>query len=327
MVRVKKKKGPSHKVARIVGLTVLAVILLAGVAMGIYIWKIQKALSFGNAEEEARLKAALDAQEDKTEPFYMVLLGSDARNKDEASRSDVMMLARVDPETATVTLVSIPRDTMVELPEHGRSKINAAFAYDGAAGAVRAVKDFAGVPISHYAEIDFEGLKRVVDKLGGVDVDVPVSNNQTTNGSASIVAGKQHMNGEQALSFARERYGYTEGDFQRSENQRILLQAIIDEVMSRSPSEIPSLVESLAQSVSTDFSLTEIVSLANVFRTADGVTVYSAMVPSSTLTIDDVSYVVTDRGGWSAMMANVKAGLDPKADTVRIEGEGSDAKN
>ena len=133
--------------------------------------------------------------------------------------------------------VSIPRDTMVELPGHGRQKINAAYAFDGAAGAVDAVSKFAGVPITHYAEIHFQELETLVDTLGGVWVNVPVTNDETgsSNTGKRIEAGEQLLNGEQALAFARERYGYTRGDFQRADNQRILAQAIVKKVLDVSP--------------------------------------------------------------------------------------------
>lgn len=328
-VRVKKKKkdkGKTRKILLGVILTLLAVLLIAGGGLALYIMKVQKAMSFNNEEEALRLQEALVAQENKEDPFYVLVLGSDARDVGEDARSDVIILMRVDPNTATLTMVSIPRDTMVELPEYGRSKINAAFAYDGPAGAVKAVSDFAGVPISHYAQIDFEGLTYVVDKLGGVTVNVPVSNTETgaSNTKVIIEAGEQYMDGETALAFARERYGYNQGDFQRTENQRILLQAILNEIMSRPATEVPGLIEALAGSVSTDYSVTDLLSLTSTFQDAGDITIYSAMVPSSTLELDGVSYVTTDHAAWATMLQNVEAGVDPNAETVVIEGEAAE---
>ena len=92
---------------------------------------------------------------------------------DGASRADVTMLCRIDPDIATVDLVSIPRDTMVEIDGYGTQKINAAYSFGGAAGAVETVSQFAGVDISHYAEVHFEELESVVDELGGIWVNVP----------------------------------------------------------------------------------------------------------------------------------------------------------
>lgn len=92
------------------------------------------------------------------------------------------MLARVDTETGTVHLVSVPRDMMVEIEDHGTQKINAALAFGGPAGAVRALSAFAGVPITHYVELRFEQLVELVDRLGGVTVDVPEGFTSDTSG-------------------------------------------------------------------------------------------------------------------------------------------------
>ncbi|MBM6893272.1 LCP family protein, partial [Enorma massiliensis] len=100
-------------------------------------------------------------------PFYVLILGSDARESDSGSRSDVIMLARVDPGAGSVSLVSIPRDTMVTI-NGSTQKINAAYAHGGSAMAVRAVSEFAGVPISHFVSVHFEELEEIVDMLGGV---------------------------------------------------------------------------------------------------------------------------------------------------------------
>ncbi len=316
-VRKKRKKHSARKAVLITLAAIVCVFGLVGGAAALYLNSINQALSFDNKQEADNLKAALQpvTAETKDKPFYMLVLGSDARESDEASRSDVIILTRVDPQNGTITMVSIPRDTMVELPGHGRQKINAAYAFDGAAGAVDAVSKFAGVPITHYAEIHFQELETLVDTLGGVWVNVPVTNDETgsSNTGKRIEAGEQLLNGEQALAFARERYGYTRGDFQRADNQRILAQAIVKKVLDVSPLELPGTVQQLAECVSTDYGLNEIIELAQKFQTAGAVTFYSGLVPSSTTTIDGISYVVTEYPGWTEMMQRVDAGEDPNA--------------
>lgn len=320
-VRKKRKRPSKGKKAVLVTLIALACVLgLTGGAVALYVNSLNQALSFDDKEEESQLRAVLAAPtpEAKEKPFYLLLLGSDAREGDEVSRSDVMILLRVDPESGQLTMVSIPRDTMVDLPGHGRSKINAAYAYGGASGAVEAVNKFAGVPISHYAEIHFQELEQLVDALGGVWVDVPVSNDQTgsSNTGMELEAGEQLLTGKQALAFARERYGYERGDFQRADNQKILLQAIIKQVLSLSPIDLPGTIQQLASCVTTDYSITDIIALAQRFQEAGSVSFYSATVPSSTMTLDSVSYVVTDQAAWTDMMQRVNAGADPNDETV-----------
>ena len=320
IIRVRKKPSRGKKAVLVTLLALVCVLGLAGGAAALYLNSLNQALSFDDKEEESQLRAALAAPtpEAKEKPFYLLLLGSDAREGDEASRSDVMILLRVDPEKGQLTMVSIPRDTMVDLPGYGRSKINAAYAYGGASGAVEAVKKFTGVPISHYAEIHFQELEQLVDALGGVWVNVPVTNDQTgsSNSGMRLDAGEQLLNGEQALAFARERYGYERGDFQRADNQKILLQAIIKKVLSLSPIDLPGTIQQLASCVTTDYSVTDIIALAQKFQGAGSIAFYSATVPSSTMTLDSVSYVVTDQAAWTDMMQRVNAGADPNDETV-----------
>ena len=326
IIRVRKKRR-KHSTAKkaVLGVVIalVCVLGLAGGAAALYLNSLNQSLSFDNKEEEQNLKAALApvTTEAKEKPFYMLLLGSDAREGDSASRSDVNILTRIDPASGTVTMVSIPRDTMIDLPGHGRQKINAAYAFDGAAGAVNAVSSFAGVPISHYAEIHFQELEQLVDALGGVWVDVPL---ETPLSSGTLQPGNQLLNGQQALGFARERYAYERGDFQRTDNQRLLVQAIIKQVLAMPALELPGIVQQLAGCVTTDYELGDIVSLAQKFQQASGLTMYSAMTPSSTMTIDGVSYVITQYPDWTEMMQRVDAGADPNG-TSAVAGGSSEA--
>lgn len=318
IIRVRKKSkqiGKKKKALLITLMVLLAVIGLSGGAIALYLDSLNQAMSFQNKQEEIELKAALAEPTVMTKeaPFYMLVLGSDARDISEASRSDVMILLRIDPQSNQITMISIPRDTMVDIPGHGRSKINAAYAYGGAAGAVDAVTKFANVPITHYAEIHFQELEALVDALGGVWVNVPASNDQTgsSNTGVTLNAGEQLLNGKQALALARERYGYVRGDFQRADNQKLILQAIVKQVLAQQPLELPGTIQKLSKSVTTDYTIADIIILAQTFQSTGKVIIYSATVPSSTMTINGASYAITDQAAWSAMMQKVSAGGDP----------------
>lgn len=323
LVRVRKKHKKRHKGLKIF-LIILAVILAAclGIGIAVALWLNSVSDSMKMSDQDRAALSDVLTESSANDPYYVLLLGSDARANDAASRSDTMILARVDARAGKVTLVSIPRDTKVEIPGHGTQKINAAYAFGGAAGAVEAVEDFAGVEISHYVEIHFDELETAVDELGGVWIKVPVSNNQTgaSNTGVELNAGTQRMNGEQALAFARERYGYNEGDFQRAENQRLLVQAIADQVLSLPATDLPGAVQSLASCVSTDYSLNDLVTLAQTFQSAERHTFYSAMVPSTTQTIDGVSYTITLEDEWANMMQMVDTGQDPSTANVLTNG-------
>ena len=319
--RVRKKRHKGRRIALAIFAVLFVLIVGSGIALAAYVNSLNTSMGFEDKQEEAELKEALQPAETSesanSSAFYMLILGSDSRDEGEtASRSDVTMLARIDPENGKVDLVSIPRDTMVTIDGQGTQKINAAYAFGGAAGAVNAVSTFAGVPITHYCEVHFEELERVVDELGGIWVNVPESFD-AGNGGMSFSAGEQRMNGEQALAFARERYNVSGGDFGRAQAQRIVVQAIIKQVLAASPAQLPSLVSSLASSISTDYAVTDIIALAQQFQSKD-LTMYSAVCPSYSLTEDGVSYVCPMFDEWRDMMCRVDAGLDPNDTTAEI---------
>jgi LCP family protein required for cell wall assembly len=137
----------------------------------------------------------------------------------------------------------------------GTQKINATYAYGGASEAVYEMSKFCGVPISHYAEVDFEGLERVVDLLGGVWVDVPEAVSLSQTGHGSLAAGPQMLDGETALAYARERYNASGGDFGRAQAQRLIVQAIIRQTMQAGPAQLPGLINNLAACITTDYTV------------------------------------------------------------------------
>ena len=191
--RKKRKKVIVGVVAAVVALAVIGV-GAAFAYMGVLNGKLSKGI-----DEDMQL-----ALTDKSlaEPFYMLLMGTDKSQERDASgeygdsyRSDSTMLARIDPVQKKVTLISIERDTLVNIEGYGVGKINSAYTYGGPALMVKTVSQFAGVPISHYAEINFDGFKAVVDALGGVDVNVPITIDDADAGG-HIDAGEQTINGD-----------------------------------------------------------------------------------------------------------------------------------
>ena len=205
--RIRAKKKRRKIIGGVIG-ALFAVLLVGGGAVLAYMGILNGKLSFGIDDET---RGAL-VDKSLSEPFYMLLMGTDKSEDRDASgefgdayRSDSMMLARIDPQQKKVTLVSIERDTLVDIDGYGINKINAAYALGGPSLAVKTVSEFAGVPISHYAEINFDGFKAVVDALGGVDVNVSIDIDDPEAGG-SLSAGEQTINGDQALILCRSRH-------------------------------------------------------------------------------------------------------------------------
>ncbi len=291
----------------------VGVLVAAGVAFAMWVSSVNNQL---RGEDTALVEDIL-VEREGSEAFYMMLIGSDARSDDSSmgARSDTNIVVRVDPQNNQITLISIPRDTMITL-NGSQAKFNAAYAYEGAVGAVREASTLLGVEISHYVEVNFEMLEALVDAIGGVDVEVESTINDSNAGDVVIEAGLQQLDGEASLVFARSR-AYVDGDFTRTYNQRLLVAAIVEKVLSLSITEMPTVIEAAAQCVTTDLTITDIIALAYEFKEADGeLTIYSAMVPSTTGTVNGISYVFTDEETLAEMMEVVEAGGDPSGFTA-----------
>ena len=259
------------------------------------------------------------------QPFYMLLVGTDKseqRVEDNSTggtfRTDSIMLARVDPVAAKLTLVSIQRDTLVDLGgDYGKQKINAAYTLGGAPLLIDAVSDLAGVKISHYAEIDFDSFTSVVDDLGGIDVNVPIDIDDDL-ADVHLAAGPQTINGAQALGLCRARHAYDAygaGDYYRTANQRMVLGAILKKTLSGNPVMLARGLSAAAGSVSTDISGIELMALGVRFAGFDmSRDLMSGLEPTEGVYEGGVWYEKVKTDAWATMMQRVDAGLSPYAD-------------
>jgi LCP family protein required for cell wall assembly len=179
-----------------------------------------------------------------TQKSTILVLGSDARvagkNAEpgaetigQPSRSDTILLLRTGAGSSA--RLSIPRDTVVDIPGHGRDKINAAYAYGGPALAVRTVEQYLGIDVDHLIEVNFENFPKLIDAMGGIDYEggcvVSLINGGRRNGGYTLRlrAGKHHIDGDQALALARARHNLCnerENDLTRARRQQKILTAI-----------------------------------------------------------------------------------------------------
>ncbi|WP_166486446.1 LCP family protein [Blastococcus saxobsidens] len=183
---------------------------------------------FARLDAGTRPAPATPAEPSGNEPVTFLLVGSDSRaTADEGiasgGRADAVMLARFSADRQYAQLISIPRDSWVEIPGYGTDKINAAYAYGGPALLIETVEQLTDVRIDHYVAIDFAGLIQVTDDLGGVDVDVAET---TTNGPYTFEAGVNHLDGAEARWYLAQRKSLPGGDFDRVRRQQQYLQAM-----------------------------------------------------------------------------------------------------
>ena len=306
---------------------ILGVLLVGVVAAGAWVTNLMSRLNDGEVITSDLLATLVDSDVAR-DPFYMLLLGTDGRPGEETYRTDSIILARVDPIEKQVTLISIPRDTRY-VYQGSTVKINSVFSYGGADDMVEAVNDLCGVEISEYAEINFDGMKALVDAVGGIDIYVPEGDevDDPEAGPVTIESGQQHMDGEAALTFSRARHQFADGDYTRMRHQRMVLGALAEKILNNLDiATVPALMNQLADMVKTSLQVSDIVSLINAMRGMDVNSMYSANIPSwagEDTYINGQSFVFVYEDQLEEMMERVDAGEDPQG--PQTMGQGGDA--
>ena len=199
-------------------------------------------------------------------PLNVLVVGVDKRPPDskeaqvEGTRTDTLMLVRLVPKTGEVKLLSIPRDLHVEVKPGVKDRINAAYSYGGLDQTVDAVENYAGVPLDHYAMVDFEGFEAVIDAMGGVEVDIE----DDFPDKWRMEEGLQRLNGRRALLYARYR-GTACGDLDRIERQQELVAALRSKALRwNTVRKVPDIVKVMNENVETDLGFDEAISLGRV---------------------------------------------------------------
>ena len=219
-----------------------------------------------------------------TDPFTVLLLGSDDDSKFPPDRLNTqsMILLRVDPTAKQATMLSIPRDLWVPIPDMGSGKISTAYNLGGPPGAIAAVESNFKVHIDDYVWIGLNGLVKLIDKLGGVNLQVtnpvmddfyPADLNSAQDPYAyyrvAVLPGATHMDGVHALQYVRSRHGDLRGDFARSERQQQLLLAIKAQATHLNVTDLPTIAGAMNGEIKTSISLERLramLSIANDFN-------------------------------------------------------------
>jgi len=247
-------------------LGVLVAVLLAGI--GIATWYGKSAVdALDNINRDSNLMptgerpAPVDPVEGKA-PLNMVLMGSDTRGG-ERGRSDVLQLLHISGDRQNVFLMSIPRDSYVEIPGRGKAKINAAYSWGGAALAVETMELLLDVPMDNTVLIDFEGFKNVIDALGGVTV---VNREASSSHGLDFPKGEITLSGEEALWFVRERKNLSDGDFGRATRQRDVIKAVLGKLASGGVLSDPGRFRESVTELGKNFTVDEGLTNDNIIR-------------------------------------------------------------
>jgi LCP family protein required for cell wall assembly len=258
---------PERRGWRTALLAIAAVVLLVGGAAGVYAWTLSNTFNSQTVKipdvfpgEASRPPTPTG---DATTGQNILLLGSDTRGANDESttdltgqRSDTIMVVHLPANRENIYVMSIMRDSWVDIPGQGEAKINAAMSYGGVPLAVQTIEGLLGARIDHVAIVDFTGFEGLTDALGGVDIDNPVGFDSSSLPGHYFAKGTQRLNGTEALAFVRERYAFADGDFQRARNQQAFIKAVLGKSLTpetlTNPAKISDLVGAIAPYLAVD---------------------------------------------------------------------------
>ena len=269
-----KKKGRKLKAF---GITVLVLLILLAIIVGGTFWFISSKL--GKMQkvdlDETDLNVSAEVAEKLSNYRNIAIFGIDSREDtySKGNRSDCIIIASMNNETKEVKLVSVYRDTYVQIEGHGLDKITHAYSYGEAPLAIKTLNTNFDLNITEFVTVNFDAVKEIVDDIGGISMNI--TQEEVSHISGITKAGTYTLTGEQALAYARIRYA-TGGDYKRTERMRDLLTAVVDKVKTFSISELNQFIDKVLPKVYTNITASDVFS----------------MIPSLT------SIKITDSIGW-----------------------------
>lgn len=277
-------------------IAVITLILLIGGSGALAYYLYDVAGDLHTTKDESRFKALYEENEEVqeyepevwegTERVNILLLGGDSRgiSEGETPRSDTMIVVSVDPVSKQVHLLSVLRDTWVDIPGYGQGRINSAFALGGPYLAQKTISEWLGIPIQYHIFVDFEGFVALVDAIGGIDyyVEKDMYYSSRADGpeyTIDLKEGQQHLDGREALQYVRFRYDAL-SDYARTERQRNFLTAVAEKVQSTSSiMKFPTILNEVKKHIETNISPGNLLKLGNLGFSVDTSKIESIQLP------------------------------------------------
>ena len=273
----------------------LLIVFIGGVALHFY-------TTMG---DDSEAKNWISDLQNSNEKFQVLLIGVDSLDSKKAknTRSDVMMVLDIDGEKKTASLISLPRDSRVKIKDHGKTKLNHAYAYGKADLALETVNENFDLDIPYYIVVDYAFVKDVVNIVGGIDVDVPMDmDNEDPSAdpplSIHLKEGPQHLNGDQAMQFLRFRKGYKNADLDRVKAQQAFMAAFVDKVKSsKGILHAPSLLVSYMDNTTSNMPLSKVSRMGLTMLSVGQENLETATIPGTADMIGGLSYYIVDFDG------------------------------
>jgi LCP family protein required for cell wall assembly len=271
------KGGFMKKSSKIVLATITVLVVVVGIVSSYFYGQLNKVKKVEIPTSNSELKISDNAAKQDDEIINIAFFGVDRRHKDEASRSDALMILTLDKKHKKVKISSVMRDSYVNVDGYGMTKVNHAYAYDGATLAIKTLNKNFDLNIKDYVTVDFFGFEKIIDSVGGVDININPEElkyiNENVKGTSKLQnaaiptvtkVGLQKLNGRQAVAYTRIRYT-AGGDFERTQRQRTVLVAVLNKIKETNPTNIANVVSQLLPYTETSMSNTEILkSIASI---------------------------------------------------------------
>ena len=309
-VKRKTKFGKLPRYARALIIVFSVIIVIGGCAAGYFFYYVNSTNKTLNSATSSEIQDILAPISTPQSPVTVLILGRDTRDTEtEIGRADTIMVLHLNPVEKRVALLSIPRDTLVDIPGHGKRKINDAYVFGGEELMIKTVSNFLNASINHYVTIDFDGFIKLIDELGGVDivVDRPLIDPKS---GASFSSGNHHLTGEQALAYTRSRS--TElGDIGRIQRQQYIFRELFNQKLNlKTVSKIPYYFNILVENTHTDLDLVTILSYAKEALSFNSENISVAIIPSRPDWIENgtISVQIPDEEESKAMWERIILG-------------------
>lgn len=261
--------------AKIIILSLFFVLLISIGLGSTYVYSTLNKMDIKKIAQDNKSLGIDDSNKDlyKDSIINIALFGIDSREHNDIGRSDAVIIATIDTKHNKIKLTSLMRDSYVDVEGHGKTKLTHAYSYGGPTLALKTINQNFGLNIKDYVTVNFDNLAKIIDDIGGVPITIKSYEVNEVNKYVRSVAkiagttykpvheGEQVLNGTQAVGYARVRY-VGDGDYERTQRQRNVLDGIIKKLSNLSVSEYPSTVNKLMQYVETNLTPSKVVSLA-----------------------------------------------------------------
>lgn len=275
--KIKREKKNKKRGLKAFGIIVLVLLILLAIIIGSIVWVINDKFSKMKQVDinEEELSVSSEVEQNLSEYRNIVLFGIDSRQDtySKGNRSDCIIIASLNNKTKEVKLISVYRDTYVNIEGHGLDKITHAYSYGEAPLAIKTLNTNLDLNIKEFVTVNFDAVKEIVDNIGGISMNI--TQEEVSHIPGISKAGTYNLTGEQALAYSRIRYA-TGGDYKRTERMRDVLTAVMNKIKTFDISRLNSFIDFVLPKIYTNISASDVFS----------------MIPSLT------SIKVTDSIGW-----------------------------